>query len=256
MKVIPWQERNLVYKFTKGEWAGLRVELVQAPWDLFLESCFLQTSFGDAFHVSAVKENTEVILSIRDEKREPIADIITMPVKAKRYDAYWPKIRVLKTSQPMTINDQKLIVLDVVGKDEKRSKICVALVRELFLKYGGVLDNEFPNGLTIPEGKALKHWKKIWSGDKPHNLCISSKSAYMKETQTQAYSLQTAIETLRSGSFDEIYINVDEPWADRVWDYLKMNRSDRPRKTWRFFGDPKVIDEYLKELKALKEAEK
>lgn len=257
MNQIPWQDKNLIYKFPKGEWAGLTIEEVCEPWDLFLEACFLQTSFGDAFHVTAIKEKREVIFSIRDEKREPIADILTMPIKAKRYDPYWPKIRVLKTSHPMTIKEQDLIVLDVVSKNEKRaSKECLRLAQAFYLKHNGVLDNEHPNGLVIAEGKTLKRWKKIWKGDKPYNLCIASKAAYINETQVQAFDLTMAISMLGSGSYNEIYMKVDEPWMDRVMDHLKENRPDRPVKNWRFFGDPQKVDEYIKLIKQWKNEEK
>lgn len=256
MNKLPWQENNLIYKFTKGDLIGVRIEEVREPWDLFLESCFLQTSFGEAFHVNAIQDNVEVIFSIRDDKREPIADILTMPVNAKRWDSYWPKVRVFKTSQPMTVNDRELIVLDVVSKDERRAnKSCLEVAKMFYLGHKGILDNAHPNGLTLPEGKGLKKWKKIWRGAKDYNLCISSKVAYVHETQLQAFDMPKAIEMLSSGRFDEIYFNVDEPWIDRIMEHLKANRPDRPVKSFRFFGDPKRTNYYCKLIQQWKEEE-
>lgn len=253
MNKVPWQENNLIYKFTKGEWAGIRIEEIKEPWDLFLEACFLQTTFGDAFHVAAVENQLEVILSIRDKNREPLADIIAMPYKAKRYDAYWPKVRVFKTSQPMTVNDRQLIVLDVISKDERRaSKKLLKLAITFFLSHNGVLACEHPNGLTIPEGKGLKKWKKIWRGEKHHNLCISSKTAYVNETQIQAYTLTEAIDKLAYGNYDEVYFNSSDPWMERVLDHLKANPVDRPALTFRFFGDHDKTAYYMDEVKQWK----
>lgn len=254
MNKVPWQENNLIYKFTKGEWAGIRIEEIKEPWDLFLESCFLQTNFGDAFHVTAVKDKLEVILSIRDKNREPLADIITMPYKAKRYDAYWPKVRVFKTSHPMTIDERQLIVLDVIGKDERRAgKKCLQLATTFFLGHNGAFGNEHPNGLTIPDGKGLKRWKKIWRGEKHHNLCISSTTAYINETQGQAYTLTEAIDRLVYGKYDEIYFNSSDPWMERVLEHLKVNPPDRPSLTFRFFGDHTKTMRYMDEVKQWKE---
>lgn len=256
MKTIPWEESNLIYKFTKGNYAGIRIEEVKTPWDLFLEACFLQTTFGEAFHITTIEEGKEVIFSIRDGKREPMADIVTMPVKTKRYDSYWPIIRIFKTSKPMTVNGQELIVLDVVGTNGRRaSKNCVSLAQTFFIEHGGILGGEHPNGLTLPEGKALNKWKKVWNGQKANNLCIGSKAAFVIETQSQAFNLNMAISMLSANTYEEVYICVDEPWMELVMEHMKVNHPDRPVKSWRFYGDPQKVNEYIQMTRQWKKDE-
>lgn len=184
-------------------------------------------------HIGWVQEGKEVVFSLRNHEREPMADIVCMPFPIVRYDGYWSKLRTLKTSKPMIVDNKKLIVLDVIGSSFQTPSASInEIVKEFYLKMGGKLDDEWPYGVAFKKYKDIKRWQKSSHLYTTWNLCISSSIAFVKECQTQAFNFRQATDLLK-GIFDDIYLNVDDPWAEDIMKYWEKHPRDR--ETGRFY---------------------
>ncbi len=246
MNTIPWIDNSVKFIIKTEPGKGLRIEQIKEPWDLYLEGHFLQSEIGSPDHIDWIKDGKEVIFSIRDLKREPLADIICMPIDAFRYDDYWKHLRVFKTSSPMTVSGEELVVLEVIGKGGKRAKNnLLDVAKKFFVTKGGDFNNEWPFGVDVKNEKELKKWQKRNRTYVDWNLCIDSKASHTLECQLQSYTLEDTINKLR-GFFDNIYINADLLWTEKVMDHLEEHPADLPKGKFYVYGhNEDRRDQYL-----------
>lgn len=155
----------------------------------------------------------------------------------------------------MKVDGQELIVLEIVAESYKRAKKeVVDVAKEFFKANGGVLNNEHPLGVSFAKLKDLKKWQNSVRSFTAWNLCICSSMAFLKECQAQSYSLAQTLDQLRH-VYDDIFLNVDEPWADKVMDHLQEHPADRPNRQFVVFSlsnDHKRMDEVLKRYSSWK----
>jgi hypothetical protein len=229
LKVVPWQTRDI--KFQIGI-DPLFVEEVREPWDLWVESAYLHNSFGAPLHQLSVKNGLERIFSVRSYgSRMPLFDILTMPVGARTLSTYWSMKRGLKTSSPMTIDGQDLIVLDVLGDGEKRAnKAYLAIAKAFFVARGGKLNNEHTNNLAVTTEEDVTTWTRIVHNELLENLFISStKPKPGEHFVVHAVSAEEAVALLRVRYWWKMVLDADDPDAEHVLDHLSAYKIDRPR---------------------------
>lgn len=224
---VPWIGKETKYQIGP---APLYVEEVKEPWDLWMESAYMQSSLGGVFHQTLIKNGLERLFSIRSNKRTPLCDILTMPVDARQLSTYWCTKRTLKTSSPMTIDGQELIVLDVFQQQEKRaSDPFLGLARTFFKAHGGQLNDEHPNGLAISDKHEVHIWHEIAANRTLENILVSSKELFKEKYLVHATTLEETIVLLRVKYWWNMYLDGDEPWAEQVIDHMISIASDKPR---------------------------
>lgn len=228
-----WQERPIKYIFPNGE---ILVEEVKTPWDIYTEGRWLGSPIGNEFHQILVKNGMERIFSIRNSKGEPYCEVLTRPKGAPMVNVDWASFRGLNTSSPMTIDDQKLIVLDVIGKGARRvDKPLMKLAQEFFVSQGGVLRNEHPNGLVFSEPKIVKQFQAILDKNVKIDLMISSKPIRGEDIRklwrahtAHATNLELALLLLSSRYWHRCHINGDEEWTSDVVAQMEDDKDDQP----------------------------
>jgi hypothetical protein len=237
LKVVPWQTRDI--KFQIGT-DPLFVEEVREPWDLWVESAYLQNSFGAPIHQLSVKNGLERIFSVRTlSNRMPLFDILTMPVGARHLSTYWCTKRGLKTSSPMTVDGQELIVLDVLQKGEKKAnKAYIEIAKAFFTARGGRLNNEHSNNLAIQDKADVKTWTRIVHNELLENLFISSSKPKPNEPfLVHAISAEEAIASLRVRYWWKMTLDADNQDAEYVLDHLSAVKIDRPKSDLIIIGN-------------------
>lgn len=239
IKTIPWQGKALKYKFPNSP---LIVEEVIEPWDLFLESKYLGNDLGDELHVLAVQSRIERIFSIRDGSRRPLVDVLTMPENARSLSAYWSMIRVFRTSYPMTIDGEKLIVLEVLRNNVRASRNLQELAKKFFVAMHGQFHNEWPHYVALATKDERKRWHKMCRGKTRPVLLVGTQPAYQHLIDCHAATPEEAIALLRVSFFDRMYLNVDDKWTDEVMNHLQKVAIDRPHQ-FLFYGDKKKVEE-------------
>jgi len=247
VKEIPWQGEGKRYSIPDSDFF---IEEVKEPWDLFLESKYLKNSLGNPIHVIAVKNGIERIFSIRDPKRKPVADILTMPVGARSLDCYYSTLRALKTSHPMEIDGQQLIVLDVLKNDERVSRPLIELTKRFFVHNKGKLGYEHDHYLALNSKSEIKKWGRIIKGKVKKNLLVSTEPKNYP-VHAHAGNTEEALALLATDFFEDLYVNVDDEWTNEVMNHTDANPLDRPT-LFRFFGDPKRIQYAIDWVKAMK----
>lgn len=239
MQGYPWQTKLVKHVF--GE--EFIIEEVRTPWDLYLEGRILQNSVRNPEHIQLVRDNQERIFSIRNANRDPLADIITMPVGADRKDSYWPAIRRLRTSCPMTVDDQQLIVLDVIDKlDLVADTQYVNLAKEFFLANGGQLNNEHATPLIHTSKKKVKEWKESKTGR--FNLAVGPRKIDKEEALADDIESAHLLLTYCS-PFYEVHFDIDTPWVTEVIEFMLKNKQTWPKNNWIFYGDGKKGKEWV-----------
>src|SRR5438477_615837 len=109
---IFWQDRSVKYTFPGGHYL---VEELKTPWDLYVEGRYFNSPVGDASHQIFVKNGMERYFSIRHKEGIPVCDIITRPESAPTLSYDWGPRRIFRTSNPMTVDGQKLVVMEVIS---------------------------------------------------------------------------------------------------------------------------------------------
>ena len=248
-----WQERPVKWTISTNDDEKFHLEEVKTPWDLFIEGAIFDSEVGDTMHQTLVQNHLERIFSVRNEDGLPICDIITKPEKAPLLDFKYGARRVFNTSSPMTIDGEKLIVLDVVGIKGSRVKGPVLqLAKAIFLGNGGRLDEEHPNGLIYSEKKDIKHWRRIVESEVLLDLIISSKPLKevddnIKRTAWCASNLEVAKTLIDQRYWNKFHLNGDDIWAKDILDYIEADEDAAPQGIIVYGGDnARVLYERVK----------
>lgn len=227
-----WQARPVKYTYPGGRF---RVEELITPWDLYMEGALFGNSVGMALHQLLVKNQLERIFSLRStDDGFPVCDIITRPEKAPGVSFSFSPRRVLNTSNPMIVDDQKLIVLDVVAAQGKRAgEPILNMVKEFYLSMGGRLSGEHPQGYVYTEKKDVKRWRKIIDADVLLDMVIATKpTPEMVKSARESYIhvpvAEVAIELLCMRYWEELHVHGDEPLGKEVIEWLLENPDDVP----------------------------
>lgn len=258
---IFWQDRPVKYKLNTGE-KIYTVEEVKTAWDLFVEGALFGSEVGDELHQVMVREGMERIFSIRTDEGKPLCDIITKPVAAPSLDFTYGARRIFHTSTPMTVDGQKLIVLDVVGRRGNRpNDSIIKLARDFYLSQGGRLNEEHPNGLVYTDRKDVKRWRKIVDADVIVDLVISEKplkeiDKRIRKDTFHATTLPMAKALLDRRFWDVCHIDGDMEWAGEVLDYIEADWDNRPQGIYVYGGGErsKAILQRAKDLYAKEKA--
>lgn len=228
---IFWSTRPVKFTFPSGL---IHVEEVKTPWDLYVESRFFDSPIGTTFHQTLVKHGLERIFSIRDKAGIPACDIITRPEDAPQYNFAWGMRRVFKTSCPMVVDGQRLIVLEVTAqKGHRAEEPILGLAKQFFLSQGGVLRGEHPNGLIYTNKREIRRWRNIIDENVVLDMMVGSKP--IKEAQKHLApdtvfvpNADIAIELFGVRYWYRCHINADDEWTDKILDYLERNPEDQP----------------------------
>jgi hypothetical protein len=228
-----WQENAIKFVFP-GERMG--VEEIKTPWDLYVEGRWQNSSIGNEFHQALVRNGVERIFSIRDAHRRPYCEILTRPQESPVVSIDWAPRRGLNTSSPMTIDGQKLIVLDVIAMGGRRVEGPVLqLAKDFFLSQGGVLRGEHPNGLVFSDPKTVREWQAIVEKNVKIDLVISSHRIKDKEFQrlrrphiVHGTNLELAVLLLESRYWHRCHLNGDEEWISNVVAHMENEKDDQP----------------------------
>jgi hypothetical protein len=248
IKTMPWQGKGIKYAFPNS---GLVVEEIRDPWDLLVESKYLNNNLADPVHVLAIQNGIERIFSIRDkDRRVPLADILTMPVNGRNLDPFWATQRVLKTSNPMKVDGQELIVLDVLQNDTRASKYWRAYAAEFFEAKGGILGNEHPHCLALNSKKEIKKWGRLSKGKDLPNMLIANKPAYRNIVHCHATTKEEALALLERSFIGWLYVCVDDAWTKEVIDHLEKEIMDRPEH-YMFYGELVKVDASVARVKSM-----
>ena len=249
IKVVPWQGKSIKYAFPKS---SLVVEEIKDPWDLLIESKYLNNDLiSEPVHVLAVQNGIERIFSVRDkDRRVPLVDILTMPVGGRNLDPFWATQRILKTSHPMIVDGQKLIVLDVLQNNVRASKHWIAYAAEFFQAKGGVLDNEHPYSLALNSKKERKKWGRLSKGKDLPNMLIANKLAYEDIVHCHATTREEALALLERSFIGWLYVCVNDDWTKEVIDHLEKEIMDRPEH-YMFYGDLVKVDASVARIKRM-----
>lgn len=252
-----WQDCSVVYSFPGGK---LQVEEVKAPWDLFLEGTFFSSPIpADEFHQILIKNGIERIFSIREtEKRIPLCTILTKPKDAPVLSFGWGARRVFRTSVPMTINKEKLIVLDVLeDKGRRASAQNLRFAEQFYLANGGKLKGEHPNCLVWKTHKEIETWRSIV--ELRTKLDIMASETILSEAKKEEKfspdtvltpNAQLTILMLSQRNWNKLHINGDEVWAPEVIDHMQRNPNDQPSKITVWGTTPRA-DEIFEQVTAL-----
>jgi len=228
-----WQERPVKYAFPGGE---VLVEEVKTPWDIFTEGRWVGSPIGNEFHQILVKNGIERIFSIRNPKGEPYCQILTKTAGSPVVSIDWAPYRGLLTSSPMTIDGQKLIVLDVISQGARHvDGPLLKLAKDFFISQGGILRGEHPNGLVFSDPKTIKEWTAITEKRVKSDLMISTKPIHddeirkvMRPHTSHAPNLELALLLLSSRYWHRCYLNSDEEWIFDVVAQMENDPDDQP----------------------------
>lgn len=235
---IFWQDRPVKYTYEGGH---IRVEELKTPWDVYVEGRYFDSPISGTLHQVLIKTGLERVFSIRNADGVPVCDIVTRPQNAPPLSLLWGARRAFHTSSPMTVDGQKLIVMDVVGsKGVRVAEPLIKLAKEFFLAHGGVLRGEHPSGLIYTDRREIKRWKKVVDFEILLDIMIASKPIKKAEQMmlpdtVQAPNAEVAIELLSSRNWYRCFINVDDPWTDQVIDFLENYPEEQP-PTIRVYG--------------------
>lgn len=237
---IFWQDRPVKYKINRNE-RIYTVEELRTPWDLYVEGSIFSSEVGDVLHQVMVANRMERIFSIRNESGHPICDILTTPEGAPLLDFSYGARRVFLTSAPMTVDGEKLIVMDVISRRGNRAADpVVGLARDFYLAMGGQLRGEHPNGLVYQDKHDIKQWRKIVDADIKVDLMVSSEPIHsqgIKANTWHATSLAMAKSLLDARYWAKLHLNGDEDWACEVLAHIERDRDAMPDRIVVYGGD-------------------
>lgn len=230
---IFWQARPVKYNFPGKAFS---VEEVKTPWDLYVEGRYFDSPVGDELHQMLVRNGVERIFSIRTAKGTPQCDIICLPEGAPAISLAYALRRVFKTSYPMEVDGQKLIVCDVTaGRGSRATDQMIKFAEDFYLSNGGRLRGEHPNGFVYAERSEIRRWRRVLDQDIQIDLMISSKP--IKEATERpdfeqdtmwAPNAEIAIALLQSRYWRRCYINGEDEWSAEIVDYMDANIDDMP----------------------------
>lgn len=228
-----WQERPVKYEFPGGRY---RVEEVKAPWDLFVEGRYFDTSVGQEFHQILVRNKVERIFSIRaTDTGIPICSIITKPKDMPAISFIWGPRRVFRTSSPITIDKQELVVQEVIGHQGYRAADpIVNLAQDFFVAQGGVLSEEHPRGVIFTDKKQGARWKDVVDQKVKIDIMISTDPIKEAEADIDPFftirapNMELALLLFSGRYWKKCYINGEEELAEQVIAHMEKEKEDRP----------------------------
>lgn len=235
-----WQDRPVKYTIHRAE-REYTVEELRTPWDLYVEGSIFSSEVGDVLHQVMVANRMERIFSIRNIEGHPLCDILTAPEGKPLLDFSYGARRVFLTSSPMTVDGEKLVVMDVISRRGNRAADpVVSLAKDFYLAMGGQLRGEHPNGLVFQNKQDVKQWRKIVDADIKLDLMISAepiKGQGIKANTWHAPTLAMAKSLLDARYWAKLHLNGDEDWACEVLSYIERDAETMPDRIIVYGGD-------------------
>jgi hypothetical protein len=250
---IYWQARPVKYTFPGGRFV---IEEVKTPWDLYVEGEFFGNHLGDEFHVLAVRYGAERIFSLRTDSGIPQCQIITKPLNAPALSLIYGARRVFHTNNPMTVDGEKLVVLDIIAKSGRRAADPIlGLAKDFYLAMGGRLDGSLPTGLIYTSKRDIKRWRNVVDANVILDIMISAnpiKEALdkMAPDTVHVQNAELAIYMLGARYWNRAFIQCDDPFVKEVVDYMENERDDQPYNMSLYGRSPEArqLQERLKKM--------
>ena len=233
---LPWEEKNTKFIFSDK---SMVIEEARTPWDLLIESRYTRNhALSNELHQLSVKAGIERIFSIRIlPMRMPLCSIITRPVNARIINPYWIPFRALHTDSPMTIDGQQLIVLGFMWDSKEGTGFMRQKVEEFFLARGGVLDEQYPLGITHTTRKEIENWRELCRGMTTIEM-ICSDNEVLPTTKLDhpvwVKSPEEALVLLGLHTWDKMFLDKQTPWTEDLKQYVKDHLYYQPIKTISF----------------------